>query len=81
MDTYHVEKSDSNYIDLYDGFKTDYTKIQKTWNDTKTITGKTGGYIQSRTKGAGGKSPKTRAYYFKKQVLDLIQSKKSIKID
>lgn len=81
VDTYHIEKSDGNYTELYHGFKTDYTKIQKIWNDTKTITGKTGIYIQSRTKGAGGNTPKTRAYYFKKAVLDEIQSKKPIKID
>ena len=47
----------------------DYELIQETIAKTGSISGKIGKMIQIRTKGAGGDSPKTRAFYFKKPFL------------
>lgn len=59
--------------ELYDEFKNDYISISDIWKKTNTITSKTGKYIQSRTKGAGGNAPKTRAYYFRPIVMKMLK--------
>lgn len=51
--------------ELYKTFQNDYETIQDEWKNKGEITSKTGVLMQSRTKGQGGKAPKTRAFYFK----------------
>ena len=47
--------------ELYKTFQNDYD-IQDEWKNKGEITSKTGVLMQSRTKGQGGKAPKTRAF-------------------
>ena len=49
--TQRIQSSVDN--ELYTEFRNDYITISDIWKKTNTITGKTGKYIQSRTKGAG----------------------------
>ena len=51
--------------ELYKTFQNDYETIQDEWKNKGEITSKTGVLMQSRTKGQGGKAPKTRAFYFR----------------
>ena len=68
-----LQATDPSDSQLYETFANDYQTISSIWNETKTITGKTGKYIQSRTKGQGKDAPKTRAYYFRPIVMKMLK--------
>ena len=65
--------------ELYEAVRADYELVRECLNDSKrgfsALTGHMGVYIQPRTKGQGGNSPKTRAFYarplFLSQFVDL----------
>ena len=69
-----LQSDNEKHNELYKTFESDYNDIKKIWLEEKTITGKTGKLIQSRTKGAGGDAPKTRAFYFRKETMNRIDS-------
>lgn len=50
--------------------KKDYDAIRGSYIETNTLTSSIGTYMQSRTKGAGGDAPKTRAFYLKKDFIN-----------
>ena len=50
---------------LHEKIRQDYKSIVDYYIKNADVTGKVGSYMQSRTKGQGGKSKKTRAFYFK----------------
>ena len=54
---------------LFQEIKKDYETIQSFYVANEVTKGKIGKYLQVRTKGAGGKAPKTHAFYFRRQFL------------
>jgi len=54
---------------LFDQIKKDYDTIQKFYIENGCTKGKVGKLLQVRTKGAGGKAPKTHAFYLRRQFL------------
>lgn len=54
---------------LFQEIKKDYETIQSFYVANEVTMGKIGKYLQVRTKGAGGKAPKTHAFYFRRQFL------------
>ena len=59
----------NNEHPLFQEIKKDYETIQSYYVKNKVTKGKIGKYLQVRTKGAGGKAPKTHAFYFRRQFL------------
>jgi len=60
-----VEPFDLGDQDIYRTVKADYDEIRQTLLEGRALSGKLGKYIQPRTKGAGGDTPKTRAFYMR----------------
>lgn len=52
-----------------ENLKKDYDLIRNTYMDAGVLSSSVGAYIQTRTKGAGGDAPKTRAYYLRKEFI------------
>jgi|TARA_B110000967_G_C18724008_1_gene479145 hypothetical protein len=59
----------NNEHPLFQEIKKDYETIQVYYVENKVTKGEIGKYLQVRTKGAGGKAPKTHAFYFRRQFL------------
>lgn len=54
---------------LFEQIKNDYNTIQEYYKENGCTKGKIGKLLQVRTKGAGGKAPKTHAFYLRRQFL------------
>ena len=67
--------NEETHPELFLEMKNDYNDIQNIWNSESKISSTSGKYIQSRTKGAGHGST-TRAWYFKKLLINYLMSKK-----
>ena len=70
---HHMCDTNPIHREYYDTFANDYRAIQEHYKTTGTITGRIGKHIQSRTKGAGGGAPKTRAFYFRPGVMSSLE--------
>jgi hypothetical protein len=49
--------------------KKDYDDIRGRFLDDGVVSSSVGVFLQTRTKGAGGDAPKTRAFYLKKEFI------------
>lgn len=70
----------SEYPEILERIKNDYETIKYKYSSGSPYRTCNGDYIQVRTKGQGGKTPKTYAYYFRKSFINkyLIQQIRSI---
>jgi len=62
-----------HHHELYKTFARDYYMIKEHYRMNGTISGDIGKYIQYRTKGRGGSAPKTRAFYFRTNVMNSLE--------
>lgn len=69
----HIEFHDDRIFNkehpLFEQIWDDYHDIQKFYMENGCTKGRVGKYLQVRTKGAGGKAPKTHAFYLRRQFL------------
>ena len=69
----HIEFHDNVIFNkkhpLFQQIKSDYETIQAFYKENGFTKGRIGKLLQVRTKGAGGKAPKTHAFYFRRQFL------------
>ena len=56
-------------LHIYQQIKKDYEDIQLYYHKNQLTKSNIGTFLQVRTKGAGGKAPKTHAFYFRRQFL------------
>lgn len=63
-----IDKSSSEFVDLYNTVESDYNKIRQNYIDNGSLTSETGTFLQNRTKGKGHGS-KTRAFYVRKSFI------------
>jgi len=70
---HHMSVINPLHYEYYKNFARDYHTIQEHYKTTGAISGKIGKYIQYRTKGAGGDAPKTRAFYFRPDVMNSLE--------
>ena len=68
-----MSEDNDKYREIYKIFEKDYNLIRKSYKESK-VTGSIGKLIQSRTKGKGGLSKKTRAFYFRPFVMKIIEN-------
>jgi len=69
----HLQQSDASCAEYYQQFEADFNSIKDMQVQTGRVSGSCGKLIQSRTKGKGGPTaPKTRAYYFRKDILSTL---------
>jgi hypothetical protein len=58
--------------DVCDVLESDYNNIRKGYIENNKLESKTGIYLQNRTKGAGGTAKKTRAFYLRPSLIQLL---------
>jgi len=63
-----IDKSSSEFVELYNTVESDYNKIRQNYIDNDSLTSETGTFLQNRTKGKGHGS-KTRAFYVRKSFI------------
>jgi DNA mismatch repair protein MutH len=66
---YMVDSTNIKYAEFYKIIENDYNIIREIFIKTNEFHSKNGSYMQVRTKGKGGNTPKTYAFYLKAAVL------------
>ena len=70
---HHMSFYNPEHYEYYKTFARDYYMIKEHYRMNGTISGDIGKYIQYRTKGRGGSAPKTRAFYFRTNVMNSLE--------
>ena len=70
---HHMSFYNPEHYEYYTTFARDYYMIKEHYRKYGSISGDIGKYIQYRTKGLGGNAPKTRAFYFRTNVMNSLE--------